>query len=135
MGASRDWKVVLSPGEQQRVAFARLLRSLGEAPPNSSLAVLDEATSAMDVELERKLYKEFRQELEPGAGLRGFVSVAHRPTLRAFHQSLLIIGDVSPEEEGSLGMEPEPLVEGMWSTPDGDVVPWRHLRMVRTSYA
>lgn len=46
-----DWSGMLSLGEQQRLAFARLLLA---AP---TLALLDEATSALDTTNEALLYK------------------------------------------------------------------------------
>ena len=63
---SRDWKPLLSPGEQQRVGFARLLLQLSHVPEKSALAVLDEATSSVDVATEKHLYGELRKELEHG---------------------------------------------------------------------
>ncbi len=47
-----DWANVLSLGEQQRLAFARLLLV---HPP---YAILDEATSALDLENEEQLYQQ-----------------------------------------------------------------------------
>jgi len=44
------WADVLSPGEQQRIALARLLLN------HPRYAFLDEATSALDVENERLMY-------------------------------------------------------------------------------
>ncbi|MET0898237.1 MAG: ABC transporter ATP-binding protein/permease [Mycobacterium sp.] len=67
----QDWAKVLSPGEQQRVAFARILLTKPKA------AFLDEATSALDVGLETMLYRMVRNDL-PDAIL---VSVAHRGTV------------------------------------------------------
>jgi putative ATP-binding cassette transporter len=67
----QDWAKVLSPGEQQRVAFARILLTKPKA------AFLDEATSALDVGLETMLYQMVRRDL-PDAIL---VSVAHRGTV------------------------------------------------------
>jgi putative ATP-binding cassette transporter len=73
----QDWPRLLSLGEQQRLAFARLLL-------NSPLfVVLDEATSALDVATERHLYG-LLAERE-----MAFVSVGHRPTLTAFHDTVL----------------------------------------------
>jgi ABC-type uncharacterized transport system fused permease/ATPase subunit len=46
-----DWSGMLSLGEQQRLAFARLLLA---AP---KLALLDEATSALDTKNEALLYR------------------------------------------------------------------------------
>ena len=53
----RDWAKVLSPGEQQRVAFARILLTRPQA------VFLDEATSALDEGLEFALYQPPRTEL------------------------------------------------------------------------
>ena len=46
----QDWPRILSLGEQQRLAFARLLLN------SRRFAVLDEATSALDIDTEKKLY-------------------------------------------------------------------------------
>jgi putative ATP-binding cassette transporter len=73
----QDWPRLLSLGEQQRLAFARLLLN---AP---HFVVLDEATSALDVATERHLY-----ELLTDRDM-AFVSVGHRPTLAAFHNTVL----------------------------------------------
>jgi vitamin B12/bleomycin/antimicrobial peptide transport system ATP-binding/permease protein len=71
------WADVLSLGEQQRLAFARLLLN------KPHYLVLDESTSALDVENERKLYDLLR-ELEIS-----FVSVGHRTSLIGYHNKLL----------------------------------------------
>ncbi|MBM5825567.1 MAG: ABC transporter ATP-binding protein/permease [Cyanobacteria bacterium M_surface_10_m2_119] len=73
----QDWPRLLSLGEQQRLAFARLLLN---AP---RFVVLDEATSALDVATERHLYSLLAERD------MAFVSVGHRPTLTAFHDSVL----------------------------------------------
>lgn len=73
----QDWPRLLSLGEQQRLAFARLLLT---AP---RFVVLDEATSALDVGTERHLYELLTQRD------MAFVSVGHRPTLTAFHDTVL----------------------------------------------
>jgi putative ATP-binding cassette transporter len=73
----QDWPRLLSLGEQQRLAFARLLLN---AP---RIVVLDEATSALDVATERHLYALLRDRDI------AFVSVGHRPTLTAFHDTVL----------------------------------------------
>ncbi len=72
-----DWTNVLSLGEQQRVAFARLFLK------KPAIAFLDEATSALDEENERFLYEKLR-----ASGI-AFVSVGHRSTLKEFHDRLL----------------------------------------------
>ena len=73
----QDWPRLLSLGEQQRLAFARLLLS------SPCFVVLDEATSALDVGTERHLYS-LLTERE-----MAFVSVGHRPTLTEFHDTVL----------------------------------------------
>ena len=71
-----DWSHILSLGEQQRVAFARILLR------QPRWAFLDEATSALDEKAERELYALLCTRL-PQLGL---TSVAHREELRAFHE-------------------------------------------------
>jgi vitamin B12/bleomycin/antimicrobial peptide transport system ATP-binding/permease protein len=71
----RDWAKVLSVGEQQRIAFARILLSKPRA------VFLDESTSAIDEGLELMLYELIRAEL-PDTIL---VSVSHRGTMEQFH--------------------------------------------------
>jgi vitamin B12/bleomycin/antimicrobial peptide transport system ATP-binding/permease protein len=79
----QDWAKVLSPGEQQRVAFARILLTKPKA------VFLDEATSALDEGLEFALYQLVRTEL-PDCVL---VSVSHRPTVEQHHaQQLHLLG-------------------------------------------
>lgn len=77
--AVQDWGQWLSLGEQQRLAFARLLLM---AP---RFAVLDESTSALDVDNEARLYGLLRQS---GTA---FVSVGHRPSLVGFHDQVLAL--------------------------------------------
>ncbi|MBD9397158.1 ABC transporter ATP-binding protein/permease [Pseudomonas sp. PDM11] len=74
-----DWSRVLSLGEQQRLAFARLLYN------RPAVAFLDESSSAMDEGLEQALYTLLRREL-PDTLL---ISVGHRNTLAAFHNHQL----------------------------------------------
>ncbi|MFG1934793.1 ABC transporter ATP-binding protein/permease [Mycobacterium sp. NPDC048908] len=80
----RDWAKVLSVGEQQRIAFARLLLAKPKA------VFLDESTSAMDEGLELMLYDLVRTEF-PDAIL---VSVSHRSTVAPFHgRHLELVGE------------------------------------------
>lgn len=81
------WADALSPGEQQRVAFARLLLN------HPRYAFLDEATSALDVPNEHLMY-----ELLSRKGIR-FLSSGHRPTLRKFHRNIL---QLSPHQTWKL---------------------------------
>lgn len=72
-----DWADVLSLGEQQRLAFARLLLT------QPRYAMLDEATSALDLANEQILYQKLRQ-----MGTT-FVSVGHRTSLLKYHDFVL----------------------------------------------
>lgn len=73
LNSARDWGRVLSLGEQQRIAFARVILS----KPN--FVFLDEATSAVDIETEATLYNVLRD-----AGTT-YVSVGHRETILKHH--------------------------------------------------
>ncbi|CAM6120220.1 unnamed protein product [Calypogeia fissa] len=74
-----EWATMLSHGEQQHIAFARLLLS------RPRLALLDESTSAMDEENEAHLYRELQ-----GIGVT-YVSVAHTGSLSSFHTNILTL--------------------------------------------
>ena len=79
-----DWAKVLSPGEQQRIAFARILLT------RPKVAFLDEATSALDEGLEYTVYNLIRTELPDTI----VVSVSHRPTVDRYHEKHLeLLGD------------------------------------------
>ncbi len=81
LGESAHWALALSPGEQQRIAFAR---ALVQRP---AWLFLDEATSALDEASEVRLYTLLRERL-PDVTL---VSVGHRSTLRPFHTRNLVV--------------------------------------------
>ncbi len=74
-----DWAKVLSPGEQQRVAFARILLT------RPKVVFLDEATSALDEGLEYAVYDLLRTELPDTI----VVSVSHRPSVDKYHEQHL----------------------------------------------
>jgi len=77
-----DWHKVLSIGEQQRLAFARLLLT------RPRFAILDEATSALDVANEANLYRQLADTQTT------LISVAHRSTILKFHTQVLeLTGD------------------------------------------
>ncbi|HEY7553426.1 MAG TPA: ABC transporter ATP-binding protein/permease [Candidatus Binatia bacterium] len=75
------WALQLSPGEQQRIAFAR---ALVQKP---DWLFLDEATSALDEATEVHLYGLLREQL-PGTTV---FSIGHRATLRPFHARRLLV--------------------------------------------
>ena len=87
LGESAHWTRVLSPGEQQRLAGARVLLH------KPDYLFLDEATSALDPDNEGRLYKLFMERLPKAA----IVSVAHRESLEAYHHDTLEIAR-APEE-------------------------------------
>ena len=91
------WALQLSPGEQQRIAFAR---ALVQKP---DWLFLDEATAAVDEATEARLYGLLRERL---AGTTVF-SVGHRATLRPFHTRLLMV-EVSASGPGSIVEVPGP---------------------------
>lgn len=74
-----EWAKILSPGEQQRVAFARILLHRPGA------VFLDESTSALPEAQELALYELLRSEL-PDAVI---VSVSHRSTVEQHHRRKL----------------------------------------------
>ncbi|HZA05813.1 MAG TPA: ABC transporter ATP-binding protein/permease, partial [Propionibacteriaceae bacterium] len=79
-----DWAQILSPGEQQRLSFGRILLT------RPALVFLDESTSALDEGMEYAMYALIRQRL-PGCTI---VSVGHRSTLDRLHtDELRLVGD------------------------------------------
>ncbi len=75
------WAQLLSPGEQQRIAFARALLL------KPDWLFLDEASAALDEVVEGRLY----QMLPTRLPATTVVSIGHRPSLRAFHRRHLEI--------------------------------------------
>jgi len=79
-----DWSRTLSPGEQQRLAFGRILVA------RPSLVFLDETTSALDEGMEHALYELVRERLPECT----VVSVGHGSTLDSLHTNeLTLVGD------------------------------------------
>lgn len=72
---ARHWSLCLSPGEQERIAFARVF--LG----HPDWVFLDEATSALDEAMEAALYRELKRRLPRST----VVSIGHRASLAALH--------------------------------------------------
>ena len=81
LNTTKDWGRVLSVGEQQRIAFTRVILNLPK------LVILDEATSALDINNENMAYK-----LLDDLSIQ-YISVGHRENLLNFHQTILNIED------------------------------------------
>ena len=92
LNAVLDWGNTLSLGEQQRLAFGRVIVN------QPRLVIVDEATSALDVDAERNMYslllsmagkdhRRYSSDDQSTITLSGltFISVGHRPTLLAYH--------------------------------------------------
>lgn len=77
----RDWSNELSLGQQQKIAFGRILIN----KPN--IIYLDEITSALDLESEEKLYQTIIDALPNSL----IISVGHRLSLAKFHNKELKI--------------------------------------------
>ena len=89
---SQEWTKMLSPGEQQRLAFARIFYW------KPRFAILDEATSAMDKDTEEYLY---RSLMDLGTTV---ISVTHHPNLIEFHDTVVRLngqGGYTIQEEGT----------------------------------
>jgi putative ATP-binding cassette transporter len=78
---SGHWAKMMSPGEQQRLAAARVLLH------KPDFMFLDEATSALDAQNELHIYNAIIEQL-PNAAI---VSVAHRESVTAFHENRIEI--------------------------------------------
>merc|ERR1719498_716883 len=74
-----DWERALSLGEQQRLAMVRLLFH------SPTFAVLDECTSAVSSEMERRFYT-FCAESAITC-----ITISHRPALQHFHDRILAL--------------------------------------------
>ena len=79
-----NWSMVLSPGEQQRLSFARALLV------RPDWLFLDEASSALDEATEAAMYGLLAERL-PGLTM---VSIAHKPSVVAFHDRRVVLDPV-----------------------------------------
>ncbi|CAI5452559.1 unnamed protein product [Caenorhabditis angaria] len=68
-----EWQETLSPGEQQRLVFARMILS------NPSVVFLDEASCNVDEQLEQKMF-----EILQRSNIN-YITVGHRQSLRSYH--------------------------------------------------
>jgi putative ATP-binding cassette transporter len=96
------WSQQLSPGEQQQLAFVRVLLF------RPDWLFLDEATSALDEETEARLYRLIAERLPKMA----VISIAHRRTLERFHERHLVLNKsggltTKTSEKNSCDLRPE----------------------------
>ena len=98
LDAELDWSNILSLGEQQRLAFGRLLVN------RPKLVILDEATSALDMVAEARMYTLLRNMAQKtlngklsAPGLT-YISVGHRPSLLTYHDTRLRISGPGDHE-------------------------------------
>lgn len=82
LGETAPWSEQLSPGEQQRIAFARILLH------QPDWVFLDESTSMLDAAHEEALYEVLKNKL-PQCSI---VSVGHGPTLESYHNHIIDMG-------------------------------------------
>jgi vitamin B12/bleomycin/antimicrobial peptide transport system ATP-binding/permease protein len=88
LGEEERWDQILSGGEQQRIAFARVLIQ------KPHWVFMDEATSALDEAGQANVMRLLAEELPETA----VISIGHRPGLEAFHTRELVL---EPGEEGA----------------------------------
>ncbi len=97
LGEEHDWSLLLSGGEQQRLAIARALLI------RPDWLFLDEATSNLDPEAEAELYQLLKREL-PGTTV---LSIAHNPGVAVFHDRKITL-TASPDQAGALRETSQP---------------------------
>lgn len=95
LDAIEDWIDVLSGGEKQRVAMARLFYH------SPQFAILDECTSAVSVDVEGKMYNYCRE-----AGITLF-TVSHRKSLWVHHDYYLQFDGRGNYEYGRIDQDKE----------------------------
>lgn len=78
----QGWQDTMSPGQQQRLGFARLLLH------KPTIILLDEATSALDEDNENLMYEQLINALPDSS----IISVSHRPNTARYHNNEYIVG-------------------------------------------
>ena len=91
------WNRMLSHGEQQRLAIARVLLQ------EPDYLFLDEATASLDEAAEASLYRLLQERLKGTT----IISIGHRSTLGAFHRRRF---EVAPSDDAASEVRDVPLV-------------------------
>nr|GEW11524.1 ABC transporter D family member 2, chloroplastic [Tanacetum cinerariifolium] len=107
LDTTNEWASVLSLGEQQRLAFARLLLA------RPDLVLLDESTSALDEENEAHLYGKIN-----ASGIT-YISIGHRTSLCKFHKKALRISPISLDSN-----QPNWSIEPLIVPLQGSILSW-----------
>jgi putative ATP-binding cassette transporter len=89
LNETATWSEQLSPGEQQRIQFARVLLH------KPDWVFLDESTSMLDLNNEAHLYKLLHEKL-PNCSI---VSVGHHPSVDVFHEHVITMEKYKLEPE------------------------------------
>ncbi len=105
LNAEENWDGILSGGEKQRIAFARLLIH----PPD--IVIMDEATSALDEVSQARMMEFFRGELADVT----LLSVGHRPGLEHYHDREIHLVREDGEESAHALDRRYPLIWQIWS--------------------
>jgi putative ATP-binding cassette transporter len=100
------WDQILSSGEKQRLAFARILLQ------RPDIIVLDEATAALDSRNQDQLMDLLSRELDHAT----LVSVGHRPELEAFHGRKIVLkrARAGARLVSDVSLAPEPVLPRSW---------------------
>ena len=99
-----NWSRILSGGEQQRVAFARVLIN----PPD--LIIMDEATSALDELSQARVMDFLNNELAAAT----VISVGHRPGLEAYHTGEISLVRTLGEIQAHVEQKRYRLARNLW---------------------
>ena len=92
LDSEENWSMLLSGGEQQRLALVRALLT------KPDWLFLDEATASLDPEAETALYETLQTRLPRTT----IISIAHRATVAAFHDRHIVFQRADANEAGQL---------------------------------